>query len=196
MITLGDAGSERAAAARLEDEDIVGVLLAQHARIRDGFSEVRVAEGTRRQEEFDRLRALLAVHETAEEMILRPVAKRVAGKREAEARNEEEHEANQVLAELEKMGVDNAEFDVRFDEFERAVSDHADAEERDEFPSILDSCSQEERLRMGRRLLAAERMAPTHPHPSTAGSPAAQWAVGPFAAMTDRVRDSLRRDGA
>ena len=39
---------------------------------------------------------------------------------------------------------------------------------------------------------AAEKTAPTHPHPSTAGSPAAQWAVGPFASLVDRARDAIK----
>jgi hypothetical protein len=46
---------------------------------------------------------------------------------------------------------------------------------------------------MGTALKAAEAIAPTHPHPSTAGSPAAQWAVGPFASIVDRTKDALRK---
>jgi hypothetical protein len=32
--------------------------------------------------------------------------------------------------------------------------------------------------------------APTHPHPSTAGSPIAQWMVGPWASLIDQARDA------
>ncbi|MGO4757026.1 hemerythrin domain-containing protein, partial [Streptomyces sp. 2MCAF27] len=45
--------------------------------------------------------------------------------------------------------------------------------------------------RMGTMLRAAEKIAPTHPHPSAAGSPAAQWSVGPFASLVDRTRDAI-----
>ncbi|MFF8601405.1 hemerythrin domain-containing protein [Streptomyces sp. NPDC015232] len=174
------------------EDDILEQLLQQHDRIRQLFAETVESEGEARQQCFDELRGLLAVHETAEEMILRPVAKRVAGKQEAEARNEEESAANKELAALEDLDVHSAEFEARLDEFRRAVEHHAEHEEREEFPRIRAECDIEERRSMGRRLRAAERMAPTHPHPRTAGSPVAQWTVGPFAALLDRAKDALR----
>jgi hypothetical protein len=45
---------------------------------------------------------------------------------------------------------------------------------------------------MGKVLRAAEKTAPTHPHPSTAGSPIAQWMVGPWASVIDRARDAIK----
>ncbi|MER7520320.1 hemerythrin domain-containing protein [Streptomyces sp. NPDC126499] len=176
------------------EDDILEQLLEQHDRIRQLFAETLESERDAKQQCFDELRALLAVHETAEEMILRPVAKRVAGKEEAEARNEEESQANKELAELEKLDVHSAEFDARLREFQRAVEDHARHEEQEEFPRIRAECDIDDRRSMGRRLRTAERMAPTHPHPRTAGSTAAQWTVGPFAALLDRAKDALRRD--
>jgi len=177
------------------EDDILEQLLAQHEDIRRLFAETLESEGEAKQQCFDELRGLLAVHETAEEMILRPVAKRVAGKQEAEARNEEESQANKELAELEKLDVHSAEFDARLAEFQRAVEHHAQHEEREEFPGIRAACDIEERRSMGRRLRAAERIAPTHPHPRAAGSPAAQWTVGPFVALLDRAKDAFRRRG-
>ncbi|MET7455793.1 hemerythrin domain-containing protein [Streptomyces sp. NPDC005574] len=102
--------------------------MEQHARIRQLFTKVKSSRGAEKREAFDELRALLAVHETTEEMIVRPVAAETAGKREADARNEEEAEANKVLAGLEKTDVDSAQFDARLAEFERAVLEHAENE--------------------------------------------------------------------
>lgn len=183
--------SERTAAARLADDDIVGLLLRQHARIRELFAQVRSAQGEARKEAFDELRALLAVHETAEELVLRPVAKQTAGEDEANARNAEEAEATETLKRLERMDVDGPEFAQQIAAFERSVGEHADSEEREEFPSIMDECSQEQRQKMGQRLLKAEKLAPTHPHPTAAGKPAALKLTGPFAAMVDKVRDTM-----
>jgi hypothetical protein len=45
---------------------------------------------------------------------------------------------------------------------------------------------------MGAVLRAAEMTGPTHPHPSTAGSPIAQWMVGPWVSMIDRARDAIK----
>jgi hemerythrin superfamily protein len=187
------AQAEREQAARLPDDDVIGILLTQHARIRDLFDAVKgTAEPEQKKKTFDELRALLAVHETAEEMILRPVAKKAAGEAEAGARNEEEKEANKVLSALEKMDVTTAEFDKKLTEFERSVSDHAEHEEREEFPAIRRDCSEDDLRRMGSRLLTAEKAAPTHPHPTAAGSPAAQWATGPFASLVDRAKDAIK----
>ncbi|WP_406460583.1 hemerythrin domain-containing protein [Streptomyces sp. NBC_01622] len=89
---MGTAREERAAAAQLPQGDIVALLLEQHARIRELFTEIRNGQGETRKAAFDGLRALLAVHEAAEELVVRPVAKKTAGDEEAEARNHEEAE--------------------------------------------------------------------------------------------------------
>ncbi|MEU6262733.1 hemerythrin domain-containing protein [Saccharopolyspora shandongensis] len=193
--TMSTAQTERQEAARLPEGDVVRVLLEQHARIRDLFAEVKNAQGDQKQNLFDELRALLAVHETAEELVLRPVAKKTAGEAEAEARNHEEEEANHVLAELEKMDVNSPDFDAKLSDFERSVIDHAEHEEREEFPAVRRGCEQDQLDGMGSRLQAVEKMAPTHPHPTAAGSPIAQMLTGPFAAMVDRVKDAIGSGG-
>ncbi|WP_346777397.1 hemerythrin domain-containing protein [Streptomyces sp. HNM0575] len=188
---MSNAALERAEAAKLPEDDIIGLLLTQHARMRELFAEVHLSLGDEKKAKFGELRALLAVHEAAEEMILRPVAKREAGEGEADSRNEEEEEAGRILAELERMDPDGSQFEAKLTEFEKAVGDHADHEEREEFPAVRDGCSQEQRRKMGKRLLRAERTAPTHPHPAATGSSAAQWTVGPFASLMDRARDAI-----
>ncbi|GHK01163.1 hemerythrin domain-containing protein [Streptomyces sp. NPDC003753] len=188
---MSNATMERKEAARLPEGDVVRVLLEQHARIRDLFDDVKSARGEQKKQTFDELRALLAVHETAEELILRPTAKRTAGDAEAEARNHEEEEANKVLAELEKMDVTSAEFDAKLAAFEKAVIDHAEHEEREEFPAVRRGCDEEQLKGLGARLQMVEKVAPTHPHPTAAGSPAAQLLTGPFASMVDRVKDAI-----
>ncbi|MDX3854334.1 hemerythrin domain-containing protein [Streptomyces sp. AK02-01A] len=192
---MNEADAERAQAAALPEDDVVAILLRQHARIRDLFAEVRNARGETKQQAFDELRALLTVHETAEEMIMRPVAKDTAGKEEADARNREEKEASKALAALEKMDVGSPEFNARFAELERAVSDHAEHEEREEFPAVRAARSEAQLREMGARLRAAEKIAPTRPHPAVAGSPMAQWTVGPFASLVDRTRDAIKGSG-
>ena len=175
----------------LHEEDVVEILLRQHLRIKEGFIQVRAATGAARRETFAELRALLAAHETAEEMVLRPITVQTAGSGVADARNAEEKEANRVLAELEKLDVNGPEFAELFAEFQRAVLEHAANEEREEFPHVQNGRSAEELASMGRVLLAVEKIAPTHPHSSTAGSPTRQWAVGPFVSVLDRARDAL-----
>lgn len=190
---MSNTTTERAGAAKLPEGDVVRILLEQHARIRDLFTEVKGSAGARKQELFDELRQLLAVHETAEEMILRPTSRRVAGDSVVDARNHEEARANEVLARLEKLDVSTPDFDKELAGFEKAVSDHADAEELEEFSQILAACDEAERKTLGMMLTAVERVAPTHPHPSTAGSTTAQWAAGPMASLLDHTRDAIKK---
>jgi hypothetical protein len=171
-------------------EDVVEILLAQHERIRGLFARLRSEAGDRKQQTFDELRALLAVHETGEEMIVRPAARRAAGEGEAAARNGEEAEANRALLELEKLDVHSAEFDAGAAAFQQAVEAHARHEETEELPLLRAAFGADQRRAMGRRLRAAERIAPTHPHPGLAGKPALQWTAGPFVSLLDRARDA------
>jgi hypothetical protein len=150
------------------------------------------AEGRRKQQAFDELRILLAVHETTEEMVLRPVSCQDAGAAVADARNQEEKEATRMLSVLETVNVSSAEFDRMFTEFEQVVLDYAEREEQEEFPPVRARECQSTLVGMGAVLRAAEKTAPTHPHPSTAGSPIAQWMVGPWASAIDRARDAIK----
>jgi hypothetical protein len=117
----------------------------------------------------------------------------VAGAAIADARNKEEDEASHVLAALEKMDVTSADFDRQLAEFQQAVDTHAGNEEAQEFPRLREGVDAPTRTKMGAALKAAEAIAPTHPHPSTAGSPVAQWAVGPIASIVDRTKDAVKK---
>jgi hypothetical protein len=192
MSLMGEADNERARAGMLPTGSLISVLLRQHAEIRDMFVAVQAASGQRRQELFDELRGLLAVHEGGEEMVLRPVTRKSLAVQVADARNQEEDEAAHVLAALEKMDVSGQEFADTFAEFEKAVSAHAEHEELEEFPAVQAAHTEGELRELGEKLVKAQNKAPTHPHPAVAGSPTALRVVGPFAALLDRARDAYR----
>jgi len=190
---MGDPLDDRVPAATLPEGDVVGILLEQHARVRELFEDVRGSAGDERREHFNELRALLAVHETAEQIVLRPNTAERVNARIADARIEEEVEATKALAELEQLHVDSPAFAASFAQFEKSVTEHAEAEENEEFPAIVNDYTVEERQRMGRMLKATETIAPTHPHPSVAGHEMATIATLPVASIIDRARDILRR---
>lgn len=171
--------------------DVVRILMDQHNRIREMLDDVDAVAPSERAEPFARLRAMLAVHETAEEMIVRPVTSRAGDKNVANSRNQEEAEATVVLKQLEAMDAGSPEFGEKFASFKDDVLEHAEREETEEFPLLMQECDLNKRASMGRSVHSVEELAPTHPHPSAAGSPAALWTLGPFAAMVDRVKDVL-----
>jgi iron-sulfur cluster repair protein YtfE (RIC family) len=135
---------------------------------------------------------LLAVHETVEEEIVHPRAKRkiANGAAVVGQRLEEEHEAKTVLQQLEKLDVDSVEFTRLLTELRDAVLDHAQHEENDEFTKLGQELSSKELESMGRAAKLAEAIAPTRPHAGVE-SQLANLVAGPFAAMLDRARDAI-----
>jgi hemerythrin superfamily protein len=172
--------------------DVVAFLKEQHTQIEAGFSTVLSSRGEARQNAFFALRRLLAVHETAEEEIVHPAARKALpdGDIVADARLEEENAAKQVLAALENLQVDSGEFDSQFQLLQSSVLAHARAEEEQEF-ELLAGLLDQSRLESMRKAVAfAESVAPTRPHPGVE-SATANLLVGPFAAMLDRARDAI-----
>jgi hemerythrin-like domain-containing protein len=157
------------------------------------FEEVLSAsEPKAREKAFTELRQLLAVHETAEEMVVHPRARREVadGEQIVDARLEEEHQAKEQLSKLESMDFSSKEFITELTKFRDAVIDHAEHEENEEFDKLQRKLDSDDRERMAKAVLAAEAIAPTRPHPGVE-SAKANFAVGPFASMLDRARDAI-----
>src|SRR5581483_9629167 len=109
----------------------IDYLLSQHQEIQTLLDAVDRGPADAKQQNFDRLRELLAVHETAEELILRPVTKKSVpnGEEIADARFAEENHSKEALAELEKLDVGSAELTEKFATFKQDVLEHAQNEE-------------------------------------------------------------------
>lgn len=172
--------------------DVVDFLVSQHEQIKAMFAETLAASGKAREKAFVELRRMLAVHETAEEEIVHPRAKRkiANGTAVVDERLHEEHEAKTVLQKLEKLDVNSEEFTRELTKLRDAVVEHAEHEEHDEFAKLGEELSGEELERMGRAAKLAEAIAPTRPHAGVE-SQVANLAAGPFAAMLDRARDVI-----
>lgn len=175
-------------------KDAVSFLTEQHEQVRELFAAIPDASGDERRELFETLVRMLAVHETAEEMVVYPALRNLGddGVRVTEARLAEEDQAKKDLADLEKLDPTTAEFDAPFRSFRTAVEAHAEAEEHEVFPLLERNKDDEQLQRMTAALQVAEGMAPTHPHRSAPESAIGNLLVGPFVAMVDRVRDALR----
>jgi hemerythrin superfamily protein len=173
-------------------EDAIDFLLGQHRQVEQLIDQVKTASVESRGELFDQLREMLAVHETAEELVLRPVTKSTgeAGKRIADERIAEENKAKQVLADLEKLDPASDAFLVEFTSFAADVLEHATNEEQQEFPLVRRENDADRLSKLGTAMKLVEKVAPTHPHPS-AKTAAVTLAVGPFASLVDRARDAI-----
>lgn len=178
-----------------KQQDVVDVLLDQHTQIKSLFSRVaNEPQGAQKRELFQDLVRLLAVHETAEEEVVHPIARRKidSGEQVVDSRRKEEDQAKRELAQLYDMGVDHPEFNAKLAKLSEAVIQHADREEAEEFQALRRQVPQEQLVRMAGAVRAAEKTAPTRPHPHSGESAAANLMAGPPLAIFDRIRDAVR----
>jgi hemerythrin superfamily protein len=177
-----------------QDQDVLDLLVKQHNQIKSLFQQVPAAQGASKRDLFEQLVRLLAVHESAEEEVVHPAARRKAqaGDAVVDARLREEDEAKKALAELYTMGVDHAQFDAKLAGLATAVTQHAEREEHEEFPYLRQNLDVDARRRMAGAVRAAEATAPTRPHPKSGESAAANILQGPPLAVFDRMRDAIR----
>ncbi|MFI0038169.1 hemerythrin domain-containing protein [Streptomyces mutabilis] len=183
------AGDDRA-----KDDDVVALLMRQHGDIRNLFDEVEATQGEERRDAFRRLVRLLAVHETAEEEVLHPFARKSfpGGEQVVKERLAEEKAAKETLAALDELDTDDPKFMPQLLKLRKDVQAHARAEERYEFTHIRRSADAIDLAAMAKAVKAAEAMAPTRPHPGVE-SGAKNMALGPVAALMDRTKDAVRR---
>jgi hemerythrin-like domain-containing protein len=176
-----------------EDRDVVELLLDQHNQVRDLFGRLRTAQGQEKRELFEDLVRLLAVHETAEELVVHPTARRKidGGDQVVESRLREEDVAKHKLADLYELGVDHPNFDAELAAFADAVARHAEHEEAEEFSRLRQKLSPDELRGLAGAVKAAEAAAPTRPHPEVGESAVANLLAGPPMAVFDRVRDAV-----
>lgn len=175
-------------------DEVIAFLKAQHNLIEDMFDQVlHASDPHAREKPFIELRQLLAVHETAEEMVVHPRARREVETFDSivDARLEEEHDAKKLLSRIEKIDITSQEFIDEFTTLRDAVLDHAQHEETYEFPKLEQRLDDEESKKLTAAVRAAEAIAPTRPHPGVE-SPLLNFAVGPFASMLDRARDLIQ----
>ncbi|WP_320773381.1 hemerythrin domain-containing protein [Streptomyces sp. CRN 30] len=174
--------------------DVVELLKAQHTRIRDLLDEVAATSGEERKQHFQDLVRLLAVHETAEEEVVHPFARKniEGGEQIVKDRIQEEESAKGLLSRLDDMDTDSPEFMTRFEELRTNVLAHAEAEEKYEFARFRQVADQSKLENLARAVKAAETVAPTRPHPGT-DTAVKNLAVGPVASVIDRTRDAIRK---
>jgi hypothetical protein len=187
------ARDERMAAAYLPLSNVVSVLYEQHAQIRDYFEAIGTMEGDARRAAFDMLRELLAKHEAAEELVMRPVTEKLLPTSFTAAREAEERRAALELTELERMDVQDPGFLPRLRKLEEAMWLHASREETDEFPAVLTGLGEHEQQELGRWLLRSMQHEPAHSHPMIGGSAAAEPVVDPYLTLLEQARDRLAK---
>jgi hemerythrin superfamily protein len=175
-----------------ESQTTVAVIAEQHVELRRLMDSVAAGTADQASQSFDQLVRLMAVHETAEEMVVYPAIRKMGeqGRRIADARSVEEDVAKRVLAKLEGMDCKSSEFQLAFLEFRADVEGHAASEEAEVFPLLAKVGDDEPTMRKVFTLV--EQLAPTHAHRLAPESALGNLLVGPFVSIVDRTRDAIR----
>lgn len=124
--------------------DLIDTLVEQHERIRELLTVVESTVGAARRESLAELAGLLALHETGEGYLAGP---------------DPEGRGARLTARLSALDPDRPDFAAGFARFAADVREHAEREEREDFPAARAAHSPDELHEMGNRLLKAERAA-------------------------------------
>ena len=137
-------------------------------------------------------------HEAVEEMYFWPAVRDniQSGSTLADEAIGQEQAAKQVLANLDKVGSGDAEFERLLGKFVTDAREHIEFEETQVWPLLRTALPAETSAELGKKIAEGKKTAPTRPHPHTPPSPGALKAAGPVAAAADKARDKLTGRGS
>lgn len=132
-------------------------------------------------------------HEAIEEQFFWPAVREVLddGDALADRAIEQEQEGKQLLQRLEDGAPGDHDYHDALKAFVKAARDHIAYEQEVVWPAFEAAISRDDLIKMGEKLEAAKKVAPTRPHPDTPPSPAVLKTMGMATAMVDHVRDAV-----
>jgi Hemerythrin HHE cation binding domain len=137
-------------------------------------------------------------HEALEEMYFWPAVREhlAAGDTLADTATQQEQGAKQVLADLDKLGSGDEEFEKLLGTFITDAREHIAFEETQVWPGLRTALPAGVAEEIGTKIAEGKKTAPTRPHPHTPPSPGTLKAAGPVAAAADKARDKLTGRGS
>ena len=175
-------------------DDVIALVLEDHRQIKSMMNDLSASTAQGDSDDlFERLIAKLAMHETAEEEVVHPLARKTpGGDAIVDELLTEEDKGKKALAELEKMGPSDPGFKSKFEMVKQEVLTHAEHEELREHPNLRSNVDEEQRAKAASMFRVAEKIGPTHAHKMAPESATGNIFVGMFVAVADRVRDAIR----
>jgi len=179
-----------------QQRDVIEVLEHDHREVEEMFKELESLRGASSEEDKKRRKELtedvtieLVRHSVAEEVLVYPMVEDKVSKEEAEHAREEHAEAEETLQKLEKLDADDPKFDDELTELMQEIRHHIEDEEGEMFAHMRETIDQDELRKLGERVEAFKKVAPTRPHPNVPNEPLPRTAAGPAASLFDRMRD-------
>jgi len=179
-----------------QQRDVIEVLEHDHREVEQMFAELESLRGATSDEMKSRRKAVaeqvtieLVRHSVAEEVLVYPQVEKKVSAEEAEHAREEHAEAEETLQRLEKLEADDPAFDDEFATLMEEIRHHIADEEGQMFAHMRQVIDADELRKLGSRVEAFKKVAPTRPHPNVPNTALARTAVGPAASLFDRMRD-------
>ena len=162
-----------------------------HVELDRLLHELDGSTGTAQEAVLQRIDRLVFSHAFAEETVLWPVMRRVLPDGEAlTLRIEKEHqEVNELVAALERDGIDFPERPARLRRLVEVLREDVRDEEDLLFPQLQEHVGPEELRSLGRRWELMRRISPTRPHPTVSRRPPGNALSGLPLSLIDRTRD-------
>ena len=179
-----------------QERDVIEVLEHDHREVEEMFGELESLRGAtteadraRRKELTEQVTIELVRHSVAEEVLVYPLVDDKVSAEEAEHARKEHAEAEETLAKLEKLDADDPSFDAELATLMKEIRHHIEDEEGQMFKHMREVLDPEELRKLGTRVEAFKKVAPTRPHPNVPNEALPRLAAGPAASLLDRMRD-------
>jgi Hemerythrin HHE cation binding domain len=179
-----------------QQRDVIEVLEHDHREVEQMFAELESLRGAateeakaRRKEVTEQVTIELVRHSVAEEVLVYPEVDKKVSAEEAEHAREEHAEAEKTLQRLEKLDADDPAFDDELATLMAEIRHHIEDEEGEMFAHMRQVIDTDELRKLGARVEAFKKVAPTRPHPNVPNTPLPRLAAGPAASLFDRMRD-------
>jgi hypothetical protein len=104
---------------------------------------------------------------------------------------EQEQEGKKLLQRLEDGEPGEPDYQEALRQFVKAGREHIAYEQDVVWPLFQAAVTDEELMKLGEKLEAAKKIAPTRPHPDTPPNPAVLKSMGAVTAVLDHARDAV-----
>ncbi|MFL5887844.1 MAG: hemerythrin domain-containing protein [Solirubrobacteraceae bacterium] len=179
-----------------QQRDVIEVLEHDHREVEEMFAELESLRGAATEETKSRRKAVteqvtieLVRHSVAEEVLVYPQVEDKVSAEEAEHARKEHAEAEETLHRLEKLDADDPAFDDELATLIAEIRHHIADEEGQMFAQMRQVIATDDLRKLGARVEAFKKVAPTRPHPNVPNDPLPRMAAGPAASLFDRMRD-------
>jgi hemerythrin-like domain-containing protein len=131
-------------------------------------------------------------HEAIEEQFFWPAVREALddGDELADGAIAQEQEGKKLLQRLEDGKPGDPDYQQALQEFVKIGREHIAYEQDLVWPKFEAKMGAADMAKLGEKLEAAKKIAPTRPHPDTPPNPTVQKTMGTAAAMADHVRDA------